>query len=88
MWYLQLYGLYAWILIGLVAGLLAPRVLGGAGRLTKALLGVAGAVLGGLLATALGFGGLAGFDLRGFTTATLCAIVTLLLWRLREVPGR
>ena len=44
-------------------------------------IGIAGALLGGLLATYLGFGGLSGFDVRSFVIATLGAFVLLLLLR-------
>ena len=74
-------GLSSWILIGLIVGLVSYHFLPGTPRLHWAAalaVGLAGAVLGGLLATWLGFGGLSGFDLRGFTTATLGAVVLLL----------
>ncbi len=79
-----LLGLLSWILIGLAAGLLAGRLLPGEPPLSLGLVasvGLGGAVLGGLLATALGFGGMAAYDMRSLATATLGAILGCLLLR-------
>lgn len=80
MQYLLLFGLYSWLALGLTIGLLAPPVLQRRRR-RAALLGVIGAALGGLLATALGFGGLSSFDGRSLITAGLAAVLALLLGR-------
>ncbi len=88
MTYLLLLGLYSWIAMGLLVGLLAPNVLGGAGgRRATMIFGVLGAITGGLLATFLGFGGLAGFDIRSLVTATLASLLAVMLRRLRQVPA-
>lgn len=78
-------GLLSWLLMGLAAGLLGAWLLPGRpplGRGLAATAGVGGALLGGLLATVLGFGGLVGWDWRGQATATLGAVLCLLLVRL------
>jgi uncharacterized membrane protein YeaQ/YmgE (transglycosylase-associated protein family) len=78
-------GLLSWIFMGLVAGVLAKLVLSGkdpGGLIVTIVIGVVGALLGGFLATKLGFGGLSGFDLRSVVIATLGAILLLLLLRL------
>ncbi len=83
-------GLFSWLVIGLVAGLSAARLLPGqppVSSLLATLTGMTGAVVGGLLATALGFGGLAGFDWRGLLTATLTAVLCLLVVRLVKLEG-
>jgi uncharacterized membrane protein YeaQ/YmgE (transglycosylase-associated protein family) len=49
--------------------------------------GLTGALAGGLLATVLGFGGLASFDWRGLATATLAAVLSLLVVRLARLEG-
>lgn len=82
---MSLMGLLSWIFMGLVAGVLARLVLPGkdpGGTLVTMVIGVVGALLGGFLATKLGFGGLSGFDLRSVVIATLGAILLLLLLRL------
>lgn len=77
-----LLGLLSWILIGLATALLGRLLLPGRPRLSliaALAAGTCGALLGGLLATALGFGGLAGFDPRALVTATLTSILCLLV---------
>ena len=81
----KLMGLGSWILMGLAAGVVAKFVLPGkdpGGCVMTVLIGIAGALLGGFLATYLGFGGLSGFDVRSFVIATLGAFVLLLVLRL------
>ncbi len=77
-------GLFSWLVIGLAAGLLANLMLPGEPRMgcfVAVPAGLFGAVAGGLLATVLGFGGLAGYDVRSLATATLAAVLVLLLLR-------
>ena len=80
----SLMGLGSWILMGLLAGVVAKFLLPGkdpGGCVMTVLIGIVGALLGGFLATYLGFGGLSGFDIRSFVIATLGAFVLLLLLR-------
>ena len=78
--------LLAWIVLGLIAGLVAKALLPGRGPggcIVTILIGIAGALLGGWLSTFFGFGGLAGgLDLRNLIIAVLGAIVLLAVWRL------
>ncbi|MCZ6508081.1 MAG: GlsB/YeaQ/YmgE family stress response membrane protein [Acidobacteria bacterium] len=77
-------GLGSWIVMGLLAGVVAKFLLPGkdpGGCVMTVVIGSVGAVLGGLLATYLGFGGLSGFDVRSLVIATLGAFVLLLLLR-------
>jgi uncharacterized membrane protein YeaQ/YmgE (transglycosylase-associated protein family) len=78
--------LLAWIVLGLIAGLVARALVPGhgpGGCIVTILIGIVGALLGGWLSTLLGFGGLAGrLDLRNLIIATLGAIALLILWRL------
>jgi uncharacterized membrane protein YeaQ/YmgE (transglycosylase-associated protein family) len=78
--------LLAWIVLGLIAGLVAKALVPGrapGGCVITILIGIAGALLGGWLSTLLGFGGLAGgLDLRNLIIAALGAIVLLVLWHL------
>ena len=85
-----LLGLFSWVLAGFAVALLSILFLPGRPRIgTSAAftLGSIGALAGGLLATALGFGGLMGFDPRALVTATLGAALALLLLRYRTLPG-
>lgn len=83
-------GIFAWIVFGLIAGLLAKMLMPGrspGGLLVTILLGIAGALVGGFLGTELGFGDLSGFDLRSMALAVGGGIVVLYIHRLL-VRGR
>jgi uncharacterized membrane protein YeaQ/YmgE (transglycosylase-associated protein family) len=78
-------GLLSWIAFGLLAGALAKIILPGkdpSGCIVTVAIGVAGALLGGFLATFLGFGGIAGFDVRSLAVAIGGSLLLLSLWRL------
>lgn len=82
-------GLISWIVFGLLAGLVAKLIVPGkdpGGCIVTVIIGVVGALLGGFIATALGFGGISGFDWRSLFIAVLGAILLLILWRL--ISGR
>jgi len=78
-------GIVAWIVLGLVAGILAQLIVPAkipGGLVVTALLGMAGALLGGFIATQLGFGNISGFDLRSVGIAVGGAILVLFLFRM------
>ena len=79
-------GILAWILFGLLAGILAKLIMpgrDGGGFILTCLLGIIGAVVGGWLATMFGFGGdVTGFNLHSFLVAVVGAIVVLVVFRL------
>ena len=78
-------GLGSWMLMGLVAGAIAKFLLPGkdpGGCIMTSVIGVIGAMIGGLLATYLDFGGISGFDIRSLVIATLGAIILLIVLRL------
>ena len=82
---LDIMGLGSWVLMGLIAGAIAKFLLPGkdiGGCITTILIGIAGALLGGFLATYLGYGGISGFDVRSLVVATLGAILLLIVLRL------
>ncbi len=58
-----------------------------AGPLAALPAGLGGAFLGGLLATWLGFGGLASWDLRSFVVAALAAMLALVAARLATLAS-
>jgi len=77
-------GLVSWVVFGLLAGALAKWILPGkdpSGCLVTVALGIAGALLGGLLATFLGFGGISGFDWRSLAVAIAGSLLLLFVWR-------
>ncbi|CAH3292894.1 hypothetical protein AI2602V1_2225 [Citrobacter freundii] len=82
-------GIIAWIIFGLIAGVIAKLIMpgrdGGGFILTCILgvVGVVGAVVGGWLATMFGIGGdVSGFNLHSFLVAVVGAIVVLGVFRL------
>ncbi|MFN7134724.1 MAG: GlsB/YeaQ/YmgE family stress response membrane protein [Myxococcales bacterium] len=81
-------GIIAWIIVGLIAGLLARAVMPGRqpmGLLMTTLLGMVGAVIGGLIGSAA-FGRGADFSLGGILIAGLGAVLVLFLYGM--VAGR
>jgi uncharacterized membrane protein YeaQ/YmgE (transglycosylase-associated protein family) len=81
----EMMGLLSWVVMGLGAGALARFLAPGddsMGCFFTLLVGVVGAVVGGFIATLLGFGGFRGFDLYSLIVATLGAVVLLLVVRL------
>jgi uncharacterized membrane protein YeaQ/YmgE (transglycosylase-associated protein family) len=84
------WGTVAWSGAGLVLALvlrLLPPWRGSSWLLALAI-GLAGALAGGVVATALGFGGLAAIDVRSIATAALGALLALLGLALARVPKR
>lgn len=82
-------GLIAWIVLGGIAGLIAKTLMPGkdpGGCIITVIIGIVGALLGGFLATALGFGGISGFDWRSLVIAVIGAFVLLAV--LRMLRGR
>jgi len=87
-------GLLTWILVGLVAGVIAEFLLGGGpggfglqGLVITVLLGVVGAIVGGLISNALGYGDVTGFNVRSLVIATGGAILVILVWRQLRSSG-
>ncbi|MBA2443376.1 MAG: GlsB/YeaQ/YmgE family stress response membrane protein [Rubrobacter sp.] len=82
-------GILAWIVVGLIAGLLAKFIMPGpdpGGIIITILIGIAGAFVGGFVVSLLGGTGLTGFSLWSILVATIGAIILLALYRL--VAGR
>jgi uncharacterized membrane protein YeaQ/YmgE (transglycosylase-associated protein family) len=82
-------GILSWILLGLIVGALAKWIMPGpdpGGTIVTILIGIAGAFVGGFLATQLGFGSVTGFNLGSLAIAIGGAL--LLLWGHRRLRGR
>jgi uncharacterized membrane protein YeaQ/YmgE (transglycosylase-associated protein family) len=80
----------AWIVLGLVAGVIAKLIVPGkdpGGFIVTILLGVAGAIVGGWVGTAAGFTPVSGFNLGGLVVAVLGAVLLLLIYRLLRKRG-
>ena len=77
-------GILAWIVLGLIAGALAKFIMPGqqgGGIIMTIVLGIVGAIVGGLLGTyVFGFGDISGFDLRSIVIAVGGALLVLFLY--------
>jgi uncharacterized membrane protein YeaQ/YmgE (transglycosylase-associated protein family) len=77
-------GILSWILLGLVVGVLAKWILPGddpGGFVITALIGIAGAVVGGFIASRLGLGTVTGFNLGSLAIAVGGSLLLLVLHR-------
>jgi uncharacterized membrane protein YeaQ/YmgE (transglycosylase-associated protein family) len=75
-------GILAWIILGLIAGFIASRVVKseGSGCVLDIVLGIVGAFVGGIIFSALGGVGVTGFNLWSLFVATIGAIVILVVY--------
>jgi uncharacterized membrane protein YeaQ/YmgE (transglycosylase-associated protein family) len=76
------YGIIGWIVVGLIAGVLAKLIMPGrdpGGIIVTILIGIAGALLGGFLASKMNIGG---GNLMNIVIATCGAILLLIIYRL------
>lgn len=83
-------GLMSWLLLGVLFGWAASRFLPGRPALSVGgalLVGCAGALVGGLAASGLGFGGLATYDPRALLTAALSSCLALTWWRIAKLTA-
>jgi uncharacterized membrane protein YeaQ/YmgE (transglycosylase-associated protein family) len=82
-------GILAWILFGLVVGIIAKLLMPGrdpGGFIITILLGIAGAVLGGFIGRAMGFYG--PDQAAGWIVSILGAMLLLFLYRMMARPRR
>lgn len=73
-------GIILWIIFGGLVGWVASKFVGTDGQqgiVMNVIVGVVGAVIGGLLFSLLGGGGVTGFNLYSFIVALIGAIVLL-----------
>ena len=85
-------GIIAWIVFGFIIGLIARAIVPGKqgmGFIMTTLLGVAGSLIGGVIASALwGHGTAMGFQPSGFIGSLIGAIVLLLVAGMVTGPRR
>jgi uncharacterized membrane protein YeaQ/YmgE (transglycosylase-associated protein family) len=72
----------AWVVLGIIAGYLASLIVGGTGSgiVMDLVLGVVGAVVGGLIMSYFSEAPVTGFNLYSVLVATLGAVVVLLIY--------
>jgi uncharacterized membrane protein YeaQ/YmgE (transglycosylase-associated protein family) len=78
-------GILIWLLLGLVAGILAKFVMPGrdpGGIIVTIALGVVGAIIGGYLGTRFGIGSVTGINIESILVATGGAVLLLAIFRL------
>ncbi len=80
--------LLAWIVLGLIAGFIASKIVNKAGEgvLLDIILGVIGAVVGGWLFHTFGMSGVTGLNIYSMLVAVAGAVVVLVLYH--AVAGR
>ena len=71
-----------WIILGLIAGFIASKIVDktGQGFFMDLVLGIAGAIVGGFIFSALGIGGITGFNLYSMVVAVIGAIIVLAIY--------
>ena len=75
-------GLISWIIVGLIAGYIGSRVVNksGEGLMRDTLLGVLGALVGGIIFQQLGYAGVTGVNLWSILVAVIGAVILLVLY--------
>jgi uncharacterized membrane protein YeaQ/YmgE (transglycosylase-associated protein family) len=77
-------GIFAWIVLGLIAGMLAKFIMPGrdpGGLIITILLGIGGAVVGGFIGTQMGYGNISGLDVRSLAIAVGGGVLLLFVYR-------
>lgn len=72
-----------WIVLGLVAGWLASKIMGTSGSqgvLMDIVLGVVGAIVGGFVFSLFGPAGVTGFNIWSLIVATIGAVIVIWLY--------
>lgn len=81
-------GVVGWIVLGLIAGFIASKIVNrtGEGIFLDVVLGVVGALVGGFLFNAIGSVGVTGLNIWSMFVAVIGAVVVLLIYHM--VAGR
>ncbi|MEQ5836341.1 GlsB/YeaQ/YmgE family stress response membrane protein [Marinobacter sp. NFXS9] len=77
-------GIFSWILMGLIVGVLAKWIMPGkdpGGMIVTILIGIAGAFVGGFIGTRAGMGDVTGFNIGSLALAVGGALVLLIVYR-------
>ncbi|ALM53843.1 GlsB/YeaQ/YmgE family stress response membrane protein [Halomonas huangheensis] len=78
-------GIFSWIILGLIAGILAKWIMPGrdpGGFIITTLIGIAGAFVGGFLGSLVGIGGpVSEISIGSIVTAVVGALVLLFIYR-------
>ena len=77
-------GILSWIVLGLIVGVLAKWIMPGddpGGFIMTTLLGIAGALVGGFIASSLGVGTFSGFNVGSLAIAVAGSLLLLFGYR-------
>ena len=77
-------GILTWLVLGLIVGALAKWIMPGkdpGGLIVTSLIGIAGAMVGGFISTAIGLGSVSGFNVGSLVIATGGALLLLFGYR-------
>jgi len=74
----------AWVLLGLVAGFIASKLVNrsGGSLVLDLVLGIVGAVVGGFVFNQFGSAGVSGFNLYSLLVATIGAVIVLAIYHM------
>lgn len=78
-------GIISWIVFGLIAGILAKIIMPGkdpGGMIITILIGISGAMVGGLISTYFGYGEVTGFNLHSLGIAIGGSFMLLFAYRI------
>jgi uncharacterized membrane protein YeaQ/YmgE (transglycosylase-associated protein family) len=72
----------AWVILGLISGFIASKIVNrsGEGAFLDIVLGIIGAIVGGLLFGLLGMRGVSGLNLHSLIVAVIGAIIVLVAY--------
>ena len=73
---------YRWIVLGLIAGFIGSKIVNnsGQGMIMDIVLGIIGAIVGGLIFTFFGASGVTGFNIYSLVVAVIGAVVVLWIY--------
>lgn len=75
-------GIILWVVFGALAGWIASKIMGSSeGLVMDIIIGIVGAILGGWIMSALGQGGVSGFNLYSLLVAIFGAVVLIAIVR-------
>jgi uncharacterized membrane protein YeaQ/YmgE (transglycosylase-associated protein family) len=74
----------AWVLLGLIAGFIASKLVNrnGGNLVVDLVLGIVGAVVGGFVFNQFGSSGVSGFNLYSLLVATIGAVIVLAIYHM------
>ncbi|CAM5603484.1 GlsB/YeaQ/YmgE family stress response membrane protein [Mesorhizobium sp. UC22_110] len=81
-------GIISWIILGVIAGFIGSKIVNksGQGFLMDIVLGIVGAIVGGVIFSAFGATGVTGLNIYSLIVAVIGAVVVL--WGYHAISGR